>query len=98
MKAYERLLKYVKFNTKSSEDSGTHPSTESQFLLANELKKELEDLGCEGVTLSKECYLYAKLPATAGYEGAYKIGFIAHMDTAPDFTAENVNPIITERH
>ena len=98
MKAYERLLKYVKFNTKSSEDSGTHPSTESQFLLANELKKELEDLGCEGVTLSKECYLYAKLPATAGYEGAYKIGFIAHMDTAPDFTAENVNPIITENY
>ena len=77
MKAYERLLKYVKFNTKSSEDNGTHPSTENQFLLANELKAELETLGCEGVTISNECYLYAKLPATAGYESACKIGFIA---------------------
>ena len=98
MKAYERLLRYVKFNTKSSESSGTHPSTENQFVLAKELKNELEELGCADVRLDDKCYLYARLPATDGCKNAPKIGFIAHMDTAPDFTAEGVSPIITENY
>ena len=98
MKAYERLLNYVKINTKSSEESGTHPSTESQFALANALADELKALGCANVDVTDRCYVYAKIPATKEYEDCKKIGFIAHMDTSPDFSAENVNPIITPNY
>lgn len=98
MKAYERLLSYVKINTRSSDESGAHPSTESQFTLANVLARELKELGAVNVTVTDKCYVYAKIPATEGYETCTKIGFIAHMDTSPDFSAENVNPIITENY
>ncbi len=98
MKAYERLIKYVKICTQSSEESGLHPSTDSQFKLAEILKDELVALGCTDVKLDSSCYLYAKLPATKGYEAKPKIGFIAHMDTAPDFCGEGVEPIIHENY
>ena len=98
MRAYERLLKYVKFNTISSDTSGLHPSTPSQFELARAIEKELTALGCVDIRLSDTCYLYARLPATDGCDGAAKLGFIAHMDTAPDFTADGVCPIITENY
>ena len=98
MKAYERLLKYVKFDTKSSLDSGAHPSTAGQFALAEALSDELRELGCENVELTDKCYVYASLPATAGYEGGTRLGFIAHMDTSPDFSGKGVNPIITENY
>ncbi len=98
MRAYERLLKYVKFNTQSSDTSGAHPSTARQFELAKVLRDELMALGCENVTLDDKCYLYAKLPATEGFESKTKIGFIAHMDTAPDFSGEGVNPVIHENY
>ena len=67
MKAYERLIKYVKFNTKSSHDTGTHPSTGTQFALAEALKEELISLGCADARISADCYVYASLEATAGY-------------------------------
>ena len=98
MKAYERLLKYVKFNTQSSTTSGAHPSTASQFELAKALRDELVSLGCVDVYLDDKCYLYARVPATAGYEAKTKIGFIAHMDTAPDFSGEGVTPVIHENY
>ena len=98
MKAYERLLKYVKFNTQSSDTSGAHPSTASQFELAKALRDELISLGCVDVCLDEKCYLYARVPATEGYEGKTKIGFIAHMDTAPDFSGEGVNPVIHKNY
>ena len=98
MKAYERLLKYVKFNTQSSDTSGAHPSTASQFELAKALRDELISLGCVDVYLDEKCYLYARVPATEGYEGKTKIGFISHMDTAPDFSGEGVNPVIHENY
>ncbi len=98
MKAYERLLKYVKFNTQSSDTSGAHPSTASQFELAKTLRDELISLGCVDVYLDDKCYLYARVPATEGYEGKTKVGFIAHMDTAPDFSGEGVNPVIHENY
>jgi len=98
MKAYERLLKYVKFNTQSSDTSGTHPSTERQFRLAEALRGELLSLGANDVYLDEKCYLYARIPATEGYEDKTKIGFIAHMDTAPDFSGEGVNPQIHENY
>ena len=98
MKAYERLIEYVKFDTKSSDESGLHPSTDAQFALAEKLKSELISLGCLDVTLTDKCYLYAKLGATPGYENGYKLGFIAHMDTAPDFRGAGVNPVIYENY
>ena len=98
MKAYERLLKYVTVDTQSSDESGAHPSTESQRTLALLLAEELEALGCSDVRVDGGCYLYAKIPATAGCESAPRIGFIAHLDTAPDFSGNGVTPIITENY
>ena len=98
MRAYERFLEYIKHNTKSSEDRGTHPSTKEQFSLAEALAKELTELGCKDVTLTDSCYVYAKLPASAGYEKCRKIGFIAHIDTSPDFSGEGVRPQIIENY
>ena len=94
MKAYERLLKYAVIKTPSDESSDSTPSSACQFDLANLLKKEMEELVVSNIQLTDNCFLYGKLPATKGYENAPAIGFIAHMDTAPDFSGENVNPQI----
>lgn len=96
MRAYERFLKYVKIYTTSDEESGCTPSTSRQFDLANELVKEMRNLGLQKVRVDEKCYVYGEIPATKGYEDAAKIGFIAHMDTAPDFSGENVNPQVVE--
>ena len=85
MKAYERLLSYVAVPTASSETTGTHPSTDKQMVLAAMLRDELISLGATRVRLEECGYVYADIPATAGYEGCPKLGFIAHMDTSPDF-------------
>ena len=94
MRVDERLLKYVSYWTTSSEDSDTIPSTDRQFNLAKELEKELLDLGLQKVTLTDHCYIYGLIPATPGYEDKKAVGFISHMDTAPDFSGENVKPQI----
>ena len=97
MRAYERLLKYVKVYTTSDEDSTTVPSTARQFDLAKELE-ELKSIGVADAHVDDKCYVYGTIPATAGYEDKKAIGFIAHMDTAPDFCGENVNPIVEENY
>ena len=94
MRVDERLLKYVSYWTTSSEDSDTIPSTDRQFNLAKELEKELLDLGLQKVTLTDHCYIYGLIPATPGYEDKKAVGFISHMDTAPDFSGKNVKPQI----
>lgn len=91
-KVLERFLKYIKIDTKSDDSSETTPSTEKQFNLANVLKKELEDLGLVDISLDDKCYLMATLPANTDAEIPV-IGFVAHMDTAPDMSGENVNPL-----
>ena len=96
MKVEERLLKYVRVHTTSDPDSGKHPSTQRQFDLAKILKKEMEELGLSHVTLTDDCYLYGYLPGSAGMEDKKTVAFVSHMDTAPDFTGENVNPRIIE--
>ena len=98
MKAYERLLNYVVVHTTSSEDSVTVPTTVRQFDLANMLVGELHGIGVADAAVDGMCYVYATLPATPGYENAPKLGFIAHMDTAPDFSGENVKPRIIENY
>ena len=92
MRAYERLLNYVKIHTTSEESSETTPSSDRQFMLGNLLVEELREMGIKDVTIDDKCYIYAKLPATEGLEKAPVLGFIAHMDTAPDFSGENVQP------
>ena len=94
MRAYERLLKYVKVWTTSDPESGTHPSTMRQFDLAHQLVQELKDLGLTDAHVDEHCYVYATLPATQGQESAKPLGFIAHMDTTDDASGENVNPQI----
>ena len=81
MKAYERLLNYVKVPTPSNEKSGTHPSSECQRVLADQLAEEMKALGVSDVRVEDKCYVYGKIPATKGYEEKTKLGFIAHMDT-----------------
>ena len=98
MRAYERFLRYAKIHTTSSESSGTHPSTERQRVLAEMLAEECRNLGMTHVRISNDCYLYAELPATKGCESAPVLGLIAHMDTAPDFSGEGVNPILHENY
>ncbi len=98
MRAYERLLKYVKIYTTSDEDSENVPSTARQFDLAHILVEELKDLGVADARVDSKCYVYGTIPATPGYENKKSVGFIAHMDTAPDFSGENVNPVIEENY
>ena len=94
MHAYERFITYAKIHTASSEDFVKNPSTERQFDLARLLVKELKDLGVTDARVTDTCYVYGSLPATKGYEHAPRLGFIAHMDTVPDFSGENVKPTL----
>lgn len=98
MKAYERLLKYVKVYTTSDENSDTHPTTIRQFDLANILAEEMKELGIQEVRVDDNCYVYGYIPATKGYENKPSIGLIAHMDTAPAANGENVKPQIIENY
>ena len=98
MNVQDRFLKYVSFHTTSADDAGVIPSTERQFKLARFIEKELKEIGLEKVTVDEHCYVYAMLPATPGMEHVKSIGFIAHMDTAPDFSGENVKPQIIENY
>lgn len=97
MTVQERFLKYISIWTASEElDSGTAriPSTERQFDLAKVLEQELKELGLRNVLLTDHCYVYGLLPATPGLEDKKAVGFIAHMDTAPDYSGKNVMPQI----
>ena len=98
MRAYERLLNYVTVYTTSDETTGTVPSTRRQFDLANLLTEEMKQLGIENPHTDEKCYVYGWLPATAGCEQAPALGFIAHMDTAPDCSGENVHPMVWKNY
>ena len=98
MKAYERLLKYARIWTTSDEESTTSPTTSRQFDLAKQLVEEMKEIGIEDAYMDEFGYVYGHIPATPGYEDRTAIGFIAHMDTAPDYSGENVNPQIIENY
>lgn len=91
MKLQERFLKYVTFNTESDENTRQTPSTPGQRVFAEELLKELKQIGLQDITLDDNSYLMATLPATTS-KHIPTIGFIAHLDTSPDFSGKNVNP------
>ena len=98
MRAYERLLNYVRVHTTSDENSGTHPSAEREFDLARQLVEEMKALGMEDAHVDEHCYVYGTLPATPGCEDQHALGLIAHMDTADDASGENVQPVVWENY
>lgn len=93
MTLLDRFLKYVTFDTQSSETTGTTPSTPGQLVFAEALKKELEAMGLEEISLDEKSYLMATLPANTD-EKLPTVGFIAHLDTSPDMSGKDVQPRI----
>lgn len=95
----ERFLKYVGFDTQSSEEAeGKCPSTEKQLRLAEYLVEELKEMGMQEVEMDAHGYVYATLPASEGLEEVPVVGFIAHMDTSPDCSGADVKPRIIENY
>lgn len=97
MNIVERFLRYVAFDTQSSEDTGTTPSTDKQIVFAKYLKDELISEGLQEVELDEMGYLYATLPTNTDKQ-VPTIGFIAHIDTSPDASGENVKPRIVNNY
>ncbi len=93
----DRFLTYVKFDTQSSEESDTYPSTEKQKELGRHLVKELKELGLKDVEMDEHGYVFGTLPSNVDYDVPV-IGLIAHMDTSPEVSGANVNPIIHENY
>ncbi len=98
MRAYERLIQYVQVHTASAEDLSRTPTTERQFDLSRLLADEMRTMGLEGVYVDEHAYTYGFLPAAAGCEDKPCIGLIAHLDTIPDFSGENVRPVLHENY
>ncbi|GIM60132.1 peptidase T [Capnocytophaga canis] len=96
-KLVERFITYIKTDTQSDPESQTTPSTEKQWNLARFLAEELKQIGMEEVTIDENSYVMATLPSNVDYE-VPTIGFIAHFDTSPDFSGENVNPQFIENY
>ena len=96
MNITDRFLKYVSFHTTSDENTGVTPSTPGQMVLAKYIRQELIDMGMQEVELDERGYLMATLPANT--EGKPVIGFIAHLDTAPDASGENIRPRIVSNY
>lgn len=93
----EKFLKYVKFDTMSDEESTTVPSTSKQLILAEELARELKEMGLQDVSVDKNGYVMATLPANIDKKVTV-IGFIAHMDTSSELSGEHVNPKIIKSY
>ncbi|MGM0619754.1 MAG: peptidase T [Bacteroidota bacterium] len=93
----ERFLRYAKEYTTSDPESKTFPSTERQKVFMKKLEAELREIGLQEVEMDNYGYLMATIPAN-GVENAPVVGFVAHVDTSPDFSGENVNPQIIENY
>jgi len=90
-KIIDRFVKYITVDTQSDPNNPAFPSTEKQWDLAHILVEELKEIGMDDVTLDDNCYIMATLPSNVDYE-VPTIGFIAHIDTSPDYTGTNVKP------
>ena len=93
----DRFLKYVKYDTQSDEESESFPSTEKQKILSRDLADELKKMGLEDAHMDEWGYVMATLPSNTDKE-VDPIAFIAHVDTSPAVTGENVNPIIQKNY
>ncbi|QNM86415.1 peptidase T [Polaribacter pectinis] len=93
----DRFIKYVRIDTESDPNNPAFPSTEKQWDLAKILVKDLKKIGLKDVDLDENCYIMATLPSNLDYD-VPTVGFVAHIDTSPDFTGKNVNPQIIENY
>ena len=93
----DRFLSYVKVDTQSSEESDTYPSTMKQLNLSKQLMKEMEELGLTDIEQTKHGYVFGTLPGNVDHDVPV-IGFLSHVDTSPEVSGENVNPIIHENY
>jgi tripeptide aminopeptidase len=93
----QRFVSYAKIDTQSDENNSSCPSTSGQLTLAKMLVQELETIGMEEVTMDGNGYVMATLPANT-VKNVPVIGFLAHLDTATDYTGTNVNPQMTENY
>ena len=96
MTLVERFLKYVKFDTQSDELTNLTPSTPGQMVFAKALEQELHEMGLSDISLDENGYLFATLPGNCQGKDVPTIGFIAHMDTAPDMSGHDVRPRIID--
>ena len=94
----DRFLRYVKYDTQSSEASTTYPSTDTQLVLLRDLVAELRSIGLEDAVIDGHGYVTATIPATTTKRGVPTIGFIAHVDTSPEMPGANVKPIVHRRY
>jgi len=92
----ERFIRYIKIDTESDRDSKTYPSTQKQFDLAHVLVQELTDLGLTDASVDKFGCVMATLPANTDKADMPVVGFLAHIDTSPDFSGKDVNPQFVE--
>jgi tripeptide aminopeptidase len=93
----DRFLSYVKYDTQSSENSETYPSTLKQLELSRKLLSELEDLGLRDTEITEHGYVFGTLPSNVKHHVPV-IGLIAHVDTSPDVSGKNVNPVINKNY
>ncbi len=96
MELKDRFLKYVSYDTQSSEESSTFPSTDKQLVLLHDLAEEMKQLGMVEVSMDKNGYVMGTIPASKGKENAPVIGFISHVDTSPDMSGHDIKPQIIE--
>ena len=96
-KVVDRFLKYIALDTQSAEGASTVPSTEKQFALAKLLVEELKELGLKDVSMSEHGYVYGTIPANVEADCPV-VGFLAHMDTSPDFSDENTRPQLIKNY
>lgn len=94
MELIDRFLRYIKVHTTSDPGSETIPTTARQLDLAKILCEDMKEIGIADAHISEYGYVYGSIPATPGFENAPALGLIAHMDTAPNFSGEHVNPQI----
>src|SRR5438067_12477068 len=92
-KLLSRFLRYVQIDTQSDETSNTFPSTPGQLVLLEMLKQELTELGAADVQMTRHGYVVASISANTRKARVPTVAFLAHVDTAPDCSGENVQPI-----
>lgn len=98
MTLLNRFLDYVNIPTSSDHASDTVPTAEKEFVLARRLVSDLHEIGVTDAYMDEKCYVYGHIPAAPGYEDRTKIGFIAHIDTSPDFADGPMNVQIIENY
>lgn len=96
-KVIDRFIAYIKVETTSNSKSGLHPSTPTQLDFSCNLAEELKQIGLANVSVDDKAYVMATLPSNINKKVPV-VGFVAHVDTSPDFSGKNVNPQFVENY